>query len=271
MNRTGKLRFGATTLAAALIAPTAFAQVFVDEQFNYADQAALDANWNLSGNSTLTLDPVAGTARNPGTGTTANIWDGSTFTLDPSDAAPIRLTGDIISDGAVGSVTTIGLRNGANPLFEMGLYRIFDNEQTGPDTWTQLVPSESGIGVRTLSIGVDQTPATGQGQTVNQDWIKMGEYYNGSARFEATFTEFGVTTRIDLGIDGTWDLSYTETGTTPLGNFVDLRVHSPATTATGTSGAIVDNLRLEVVPEPSTFALLGLGGLVFAALRRRRA
>src|SRR5688572_15962843 len=118
MNRTGKLRFGATTLAAALIAPTAFAQVFVDEQFNYADQAALDANWTLSTNSVLTLDSASGNARNPATGTNPNIWAGSTFTLDPSDAAPVRFTADLISDGTVNSVTAVGLRTGANPLFE---------------------------------------------------------------------------------------------------------------------------------------------------------
>ena len=269
MNRTGKLHLGATTLAAALIAPIGFAQVFVDEQFNYADQAALDANWTLSTNSVLTLDSSAGNARNSGAGTNPNIWAGSTFTLDPSDAAPIRLTADFTTDGAPGTVTTVGLRNGANPLFEMGLYRLFDNEQSGPDSSTQIVPTETGFGVRTINIGVDQLP--GAGQTGNQDWIKMGDYFNGSARFEATFTESGVTTRVDLGIDGTWDFSYTEKGTTPIGNFVELRVHAPTTGSAGTTGALLDNIRLEVVPEPSTFALLGLGGLLFAALRRRTA
>ncbi|HEX7861852.1 MAG TPA: PEP-CTERM sorting domain-containing protein [Verrucomicrobiae bacterium] len=259
MNRTGKLHLGATTLAAALIAPIGFAQVFVDEQFNYADQAALDANWTLSTNSVLTLDSSAGNALNPGTGTNPNIWAGSTFTLDPSDAAPVRFTADLISDGTVNSVTTVGLRTGANPLFEMGMYRLFDNV-LNPDGSTS-PGTGSGIGVRTINVGSDLP---------GQDWVKMGEYYTGSARFEATFGESSVTTRIDLGIDGTWDFTYTETGTTPMGNFSELRVHAPVAGTAG-NGAIVDNIRVEVVPEPSTFALLGLGGLLFAALRRRTA
>jgi hypothetical protein len=99
----------------------------------------------------------------------------------------------------------------------------------------------------------------------------MGDYYNGSARFEATIFGSSVTTRVDVDIDGTWDVTFTENGTTPIGAFTELRIHSPATTGAGTTGALVDNLRLEVIPEPSTFALLGLGGLFFATMRRRKA
>lgn len=46
-----------------------------------------------------------------------------------------------------------------------------------------------------------------------------------------------------------------------------------STAAVGTSGTItLDDLNISVIPEPSTFAALaGLGGLGFAAIRRRRA
>ncbi|MGZ8920481.1 MAG: PEP-CTERM sorting domain-containing protein [Limisphaerales bacterium] len=261
-----KLPLRVAALASLIVAPSLTAQVYVNETFDYADQAALDANWNLGANSPLSLNTGVGgpapSVNSPGTGTNPNIWAGSTFSLTPTDANPIRLTGDIISDGLVGSVTTIGLRTGANPLFEMGLYRSFDNSQTGPDSTAILSPAGSGFGVRTIAIGQDLN---------GQDWVKMGDYYTGSARFEATVGELSVTTRVDVGIDGTWDFSYTETGTTPIGAFTDLRIHAPATTAAGTTGAIVDNLRLEVIPEPSTYALLGLGGILFAALRRRKA
>ena len=261
-----KNRIGATSLAVMFVAalPQAHAQVYVDEQFNYADQAALDANWNL-GTSPLTINSGVGnpapSGSNPGTTTSPNIWAGSTFSLTPTDANPIRLTGDIISDGAANTVTTIGLRTGANPLFEMGLYRLFDNVQTGPDTTDVLSPSGTGFGIRTINIGTDLN---------GQDWTKMGDYYNGSARFEATIFGSSVTTRVDIGIDGTWDAVFTENGTAAIGAFTELRVHAPATTGAGTSGAIVDNLRLEVIPEPSPFALFGLGGLLLAAMRRRK-
>ena len=256
----------AAALAAVVCSPALFAQVIVNETFDYADQAALDVNWNLGANSPLSLNTGVGnpapSVDNPATGTNPNIWAGSTFSLTPSDANPIRLTADITSSGTVGSVTTVGLRQqgGINPLFEMGIYRIFDNVQTGPSS--AAAGSGSGIGVRTVNIG-ESLPGP-------QNWVKMGEYYTGTARFEATFTELSVVTRVDLGIDGSWDLEYTETGTTSIGAFGDLRIHAPAAATTGTGGASVDNLRLEVVPEPSTFALFGLGGLAFAMLRRRK-
>jgi hypothetical protein len=255
--------FGLGLLAATVIGPAAFAQVIVNEHFNYADQAALDANWNLGVNNTLTLNPAAGNASIAGTGINPNIWDATTFSLTPTDQNPIRLTADISAPGNPGSVGTVGLRTGANPLFEMGLYRSFDNTQTGPDTTDVLSPAGTGIGVRTINIGTDLN---------GQDWVKMGDYYNGSARFEATFTATSVTTRIDLNIDGTWDLTYTENGPTQIGAFTDLRVHSPAASTAGAGGITVDNILLEVVsvPEPSTYALLGLGTLIMAAAAHRR-
>jgi hypothetical protein len=259
----------AAALAAAVCSPALFAQqVIVFDTFDYADQAALEQNWTMGTTpspSPLTLNTTEGnpspSVNNPGTSTAVNRWTGSTFSLTPTDENPIRLTADIFSDGAAGTVTTVGLRTGANPLYEMGLYRIFDNVRTSDNTSEALSPTGTGFGTRTIALGQDLP---------GQDWVKFGDYYTGAARFEATFTTFGVTTRVDLGIDGSWDVSFTEIGTTPTGAFTDLRIHAPATTGAGTSGAIVDNVRLEVVPEPSTFALFGLGGLAFALLRRRK-
>lgn len=257
---TNQRAFLALGAVAILGLANSSAQVIVNEQFNYADQAALDVNWTLGANNTLTLSPGGGSASIPGTGTNPNIWAGSAFSLTPSDANPIRLTADISAPGNAGTVGTVGLRNGTNPLFEMGLYRIFDNVQTGPDTTAILSPSGTGIGVRTISLGTDLN---------GQDWVKMSDYYNGSARFEATFNATSVTTRIDVGIDGTWDFSYTESGG-QIGSFVDLRVHSPAASSAGAGGITVDNIVLEVVPEPSTYALMGLGGVALSFLARRR-
>lgn len=260
-----KSLLGMSLLAAVATLGSASAQIIVDEQFNYADQPSLTNNWTMGANNPLTLNVGSGNASIAATGINPNLWRGSTFSLTPSDVAPIRLTGDITAPGTVGSVGTIGLRTGANPLFEMGLYRTFDNVQTGPDTNGPLSPVGTGIGVRTLSIGPDQP---------GQDWIKMGDYFNGTAKFEATFTTLSVTTRVDLNNDGSWDLSYTETGTTPIGAFTDLRVHSPAAASPLAAGGItVDNIRLEVitVPEPSTYALVGLGAAAMLAVRRRKA
>jgi hypothetical protein len=261
-------KFVTAALATAVCSPAVFAQVFVNETFDYADQAALDVNWNLGANSPLSLNIGIGnpapSAYNPATGTNPNIWAGSTFSLIPTDVNPIRLTADITSDGTAGSVTTVALRGGVFN-FEMGISSRFGYVQTGPDTTApnNSPANQNGFGVQTTSIGRDLP---------GNDWIKMGDNYTGPARFKATINRSGVITRVDLGIDGTWDLSYTEIGTNFLGAFTGLRIHAPATVRNG--GANVDNLRLEVlaVPEPSTVALFALGALMtFGMLHRRKA
>ena len=241
----------------------ASAQVFVSEPFNYANDAALAVNWTIS-TSPITLNTTNGnpspSVSNAATATAANIWKGSAFSLTPTDAAPIRLSADFFSPAVTaGAVTTVGLRTGANPLYEMGLYRSFDNIQTGSATSEALTPVGTGIGTRTINLGADLP---------GQDWVKMADYFNGRARFEATFTTLSVTTRIDIGIDGTWEFAFTETGTTATGAFTDLRIHAPVATAAGSGGTGVDNILLEVIPEPSSLLLLGLGGSL--TLRRRR-
>lgn len=52
-------------------------------------------------------------------------------------------------------------------------------------------------------------------------------------------------------------------GVTP-GSLLDLRIGS-----SGQRGVYVDNIMLTVVPEPTSFALMGLGGLLFSMRRRR--
>lgn len=255
-----------SALLLALGAGSTYAQVFVNEQFNYADQAALNLNWQQGAGLTLSPtggDPGAG-AINAGTGTGANVWIGSTFSLIPTDENNVRLSADIFSSGNANQATTIGLRGpgaAVNPLFEMGMYRSFDNIQTGPDSSTTTAVTD-GIGVRTLSIGVDLP---------GQDWVKMSSNYTGWAHFEATFSRSNVTTRIDIDKDGIWDFSYTEVGTNSIATIGHLRVHSPATSTGGP--ATVDNIVLEVVavPEPTTYAMFGLGaGILWAARRRRK-
>lgn len=251
------------SLLAAALAPAISAQVIVNEQFNYASQAELAANWTM-GTAPLTLVTddgfTAPSVRHAGTTTGANRW-ATPFALTPTDAAPVRLTADLYNETAGNTVTTVGLRQngGTSPLFEMGFYRVFDNQQTGTETTSILSPSGAGVGVRTIAIGQDLN---------GQDWVRMSPYIQDEwLRFEATFDFDTVTVRIDRGIDGTWDFEYREVGTTAIGTFGDLRIHSPATTAAGTT-ALVDNIRLEVVPEPTAAALLSLGAL--ALLRRRK-
>lgn len=259
-----KKPLAAMSLLAAVAMPAAMAQVLpysvVLDSFDYADTAAMQVNWNPQTASTMTLDTTLGnpgsSARFTGANTTAQLWRGNTFSLTPTDANPILLGADIYNPGNA-TVTTVGLRTGANPLFEMGLYRIFDNSQTGPDTTTAPATAATGIGVRTINIGTD---------LAGQDWVRMGGYYTGWARYETIITATTVNTRIDVGIDGTWDFDYTERGAA-IGTFTDLRIHAPASNAAGTE-THVDNVVLQVIPEPTSLALMGLGA--FALVSRRR-
>jgi hypothetical protein len=99
------------------------AQVIVNETFDYADTTALLAKWGSP--TGLTLDASAG---NPAPeaaydgSAVAHSWIGSTFSLIPTDAAPVVLTADLWYTGKENQRNTVGLRNGANPLFEMGFY-----------------------------------------------------------------------------------------------------------------------------------------------------
>jgi hypothetical protein len=257
-----KIVFPLSLLALAL-SKSASAQIIVDEQFNYVDQAAMAANWTLPATTPMTLNLGAGNP-NPsvthGGTATVNRWT-TAFSLTPTDANPVRLSADLLSSGNANQANTVGLRQsgGISPLFEMGMYRSFDNLQTGPDTSAALSPIQDGIGIRTINIAQDLNL---------QDWVKMGPNYIGWARFEATFTMSSVTTRIDLGIDGVWDYSFTETGTTATGAFGDLRIHSPVSSTGG--GFSVDNIKLEVIPEPSTYALMGMGVVVLGVMAQRR-
>src|SRR5690606_29533120 len=91
--------------------------------------------------------------------------------------------------------------------------------------------------------------------------------------FQATFTSTTTTVTLDLGSDGTVDHTLVYSGS-PIGPFSDLRIGGPAGAATGGSAIGYANIRLEVIPEPSTYAAI-FGGLAllgaFVYRRRTRA
>lgn len=227
--------------------------VILNETFDYANLAALQANWGST--IGLGLDLVGGnpspSATHDGSATIHSWIGNSTLSITPTDLHPIVLTADIWDSGAGNQRNTIGLRTGANPLFEMGMYNAFTDPASG-----------SGEGVRLVSLAG------------SQGWHQMGAYTTGWSRWEATFTTYSVTVRVDTGVDSSWDLTWTSTGTTPIGAFSDLRFGGPSGSSSAGGAFAVDNIRLEVttVPEPSTLTLSLLGGLglAVAAISRRR-
>ena len=238
-------------------------QIIVNDSFDYADDAALQAVWSTSASLSLNTtngNPIPSAFHSGEAAIHQPI--GLTFNITPTAASPVLLSADIWSSGGANQRNSVGLRTGANPLFEMGMYNAFDNIQTGPDTVAALTPTEVGIGVRMLSLGA--------GGFNGQSWIKFGDNYSGWARWEAIFTDVTTTVRVDLGIDSTWDYEFSSTRATPVAAFSDLRFGGPSGLSSTDGAFAVDNIRLEVIPEPSTIALGLMGGLGLAVLLMRR-
>ncbi|QDU57554.1 hypothetical protein [Aeoliella mucimassa] len=171
------LALGAVACTSVLMPRSLNAATIVMEDFEtYADTAAMQANWGV--NETATLDTVTG---NPGqsashTGGAVSSWQ-SAFSLTPTADESIVLTADIYDDGtSINERMTVGLRNGANPLFEMGHYN-----------------SGAHYSVRILNM------------YGNEGWVPISDGLIASSgqpagwnRYEATFTDTSLTVTIDL-------------------------------------------------------------------------
>lgn len=248
-----KLLLPTGMLAAAALVQTATGQVIVSDDFNYGSLASLQANW--SNPTGLTLETENGNPAPSGGhdgSASAHNWTGGTFSVIPTAANPLVLTVDIFSTGAGNQRNTVGLRSGANPLFEMGIYNAFGVDDSG------LGELGNGVGVRILNFAG------------NEGWVKLDAHYTGWSRWEATFTDVSLDVRIDHDLDGTWEVEFNSTGTTPSGAFSDLRFGGPSALASAGGGFAVDNVVLQTIPEPSGIALLALGALAFGAFARRR-
>lgn len=243
----------AVGVCSLLVPSLGMAQLYVNETFDYPDTAALQTKW--SNPTGLSLDTTSGNPLPAGAHSGANTfhqWTGSTFSITPTDASPLVLSGDVWYSGSNNQRNTIGLRTGANPLFEMGFYNSS--------------PAANGLSTRLLNIG-------GVGGT----WIQLVSYTDLGTdpqwiHLESTFTAKSATVRWDLGADGIFDGSQTWTGTTDVLPFSDLRFGGPSGVSSAGGGFLVDNIRLEVtsVPEPGVFALAVAGVGVLMALRRFR-
>jgi hypothetical protein len=220
------------------------ATTYVNETFeSYADTAAMQVNWGSAGAGTL--DTAFG---NPGQSAThpggaVNVWTGSSFSLLPSSGA-IVLSADIYDPGTgPAQRNTVGLRNGANPLFEMGHY----NSQ-GSQYAVRLVAMYG-----------------------NPNWVFFPNVTRtaGWHHYEATFTATDVTITLDLNNDGIVDSTLNYSGSPSANPFVDLRFGGPSG-ITSAGPMWVDNIMLSQIPEPSVAMLGLLGGFGLLAMFRRR-
>ena len=226
--------------------------IVVSENFDsYADTAAMNVNWGSVG-GLGTLDSGFGnggkSASHPGG--TVNSWIGSAFSITPSASENVVLQFDMYDDyTSTNERITVGLRNGADPLLEIGHYN----------------GSAEHYHVRVLNFAG------------NENWVPLQPGLNASSgaagwnRYTATISTTGITVTLDLGANGSVEGTFTSTGAPSANPFTDLRFGGPSNLSSAGGGAWFDNITLSTVavPEPGSLALLGLGGL--AMIRRRRA
>lgn len=252
-----------TLLACGIISvaclPSSRAQILINETFDsYADTAAMNANWTRvqGAGNVATLDTLLGnpgqSGRHDGTAA-ATGWTGSSISVTPTDSAPLRLTADLWYSGASNQRNTVGLRNGASPLFEVGFYN-------------DGALSATGLAVRVLNFAG------------NNNWVELksyGDLGTGGGteqwiRVEATFTGTALALTYDLGANGSVDGSFNSSGAGYANPFNSLRFGGPSALTSATGGFNVDNIKLEVIPEPSTLALTAFGALSLGMLARCR-
>ncbi len=229
-----------------------FAAVVVNEGFEgYADTAAMQVNWGSTGAGTLGIGNgnPGNSAEHPGL--IVNSWIGSTFSLVPTATESLILSADIFDDGtSINKRMTVGLRNGADPLFEMGYYNSTSEHyhvrvlnMYGRENWAPLSPG-----------------------------LADGGLVAGWNRFQATFTATSLTVTLDLGADGSVDGTFTSIGTPSASPFVDLRFGGPSNLSSAGGGVRIDNISLQTVfvPEPTSLSLISGCLMGVAVLRRRR-
>lgn len=218
----------------------------------YANTAAMQANWGATGAGTLATAFGNGGQSAAHPGGTVNSWIGTPFSLTPSATENIVLTADLYDDAtSQNKRLSVGLRNGANPLFEMG-------------HWNS--PTEHYF-VRVLNTNGGTGAWSPIDATLNDTGISAG--WN---RYEATFTLTNVTVTLDLGANGTIDGTFVSTGPASASAFTDLRFGGPSNSSSAGGGFNVDNitLRTVAVPEPSSMAALAALGVLGLARRRRK-
>lgn len=255
-------------VAVLACAPAVLGTVLLNDTFDYADQAAMNASWNADGTNTVyMLDTTLGDAvpsyKMPSPAATfysGRLGKNLGGDYMGSDAEPLVFSFDVYLDPANVGV----LWNGARHFVELRGY--------SGDAYL------SGSAQSIVAMGVYNTTNDGTEGTFSNKWYNArvwlaGDWrmLNGAANTPQRATGWHnlkaeiKSTTIDFYVDDV----FVESGNRPANVYgFDCVVLGSGYTANGQT-AWIDNLRVEVVPEPATLGLVALGGLLL--LRRRQA
>ncbi len=252
-------------LSALLLAPLAAAtshaaMTVISEDFEgYTDTADLGTAWSLGDGTLDTTNGNPGQSlAHPGTGGSfsgANTNSMSFAAIVPTSSQPIVFSASIFDDGSSANKrVSAGMRAaaGAN-IIEMGMYN-----------------SPSHYAYRTVLFESGDATWVAFSNLVDDAGMAIGNApINGWHTYTATITGTDITFTLDLNSDGNINATSVANVVPTAAGFDIVRLGGPSDLSSGGGGANFDNVRLEIVPEPSA-ALLAIAGAAFGFVRRRR-
>lgn len=282
-------RLFAAALALGTIATTAPAAVFFSDNFDtYANQAAFEAAWPSTVPSNTPPSGTLSSARSvsapnsvniPTSTTTANTPRNGRTIAEPGTPSPtqqIVWSFDFFDSNAAAAPyrQSSNLQNGSAPgatneLVSMGLNNNQGSTSSGGNFYMARI-----LGYTNTAVDPDGGP--NESLTGSGIYIKLNDFANSPLRSTGWHnlkvimsSDDGVATDYEFYVDSILAERVSNVG--GAGTLRSLETFRLGSGVSSPNDANYDNFVLDVVPEPASLAVLGLGGVGLLARRRRQA